>query len=100
MDIRSGLDGLKSLLGVPQPVPAAAATEPKANTVAESNSALDADRATLSTAGSEVAQTAGDGIVREDKVASIRAQLAAGTYDVSASAVATRMVDALLAAGN
>jgi flagellar biosynthesis anti-sigma factor FlgM len=100
MDIRSGLDGLKSLLGVAQPAPASTQEVKSNSTLVDSNSSLGADRATLSSAGSEVAQTAADGVVREDKVASIRAALSAGTYNVSASAVASRMVDALLSASN
>ena len=51
MDIRSSLDGLRSLLGVnsaPQP-----ATGTK-NAATTSGSALGSDRATLSNAGSEV----------------------------------------------
>jgi|NGEPerStandDraft_6_1074524.scaffolds.fasta_scaffold189731_1 negative regulator of flagellin synthesis FlgM len=97
MDIRSGLDGLKSLLGVAQATPAApqqAKTSP-----AVGGNSLGSDRATLSSAGSEVAQTAADGGVRMDKVASIQAALAAGTYSVPASAVASKMVDAMLGGG-
>ena len=52
----------------------------------------------MSSAGSEVSLTAGDDGVRTDKVAAIQAALAAGTYNVPASAVASRMVDAMLGA--
>lgn len=97
MDIRSGFDGLKSLLGVAQPVPTAAHTS-RGGQAAE-GSALGSDRATLSSAGSEVAQSASEGGVRMDKVSSIQAALAAGTYSIPASAVASRMVDAMLAGG-
>ena len=93
MDIRSSLDGLKSLLGVP---PAASpAPQARAGTAAGS-SALTSDRATLSSAGSEVALTAADSDVRPEKVASVQAALAAGTYNVPAAAVASKMVDAML----
>lgn len=92
MDIRSSLDGLKSLLGVTP-----AATSPQARTTTTpSSSALSSDRATVSSAGSEVAQTATDSDVRPEKVASVQAALAAGTYNVPASAVASKMVDAML----
>jgi negative regulator of flagellin synthesis FlgM len=39
---------------------------------------------------------AGDAEVRMDKVASIQAALAAGTYNVPAAAVASRVVDSML----
>jgi negative regulator of flagellin synthesis FlgM len=93
MDIRSSLDGLKSLLGVP---PATTSASQSKSTNPSGPSALSSDRATLSSAGSEVAQSANDSDVRLDKVASIQAALAAGTYNVPASAVASKMVDAML----
>jgi len=94
MDIRSSLDGLKSLLGV-----SPAATPPQTRTTTGTpagSSALTSDRATLSGAGSEVASTAADSDVRPEKVAGVQAALAAGTYNVPASAVASKMVDAML----
>ena len=94
MDIRSGLDGLKTLLGV---TPAAQAPTPHArDEQAGEGSSLTSDSATLSSAGSEVAQTAGEVGVRANKVASVQAALAAGTYEVPASAVAAKVVDAML----
>jgi negative regulator of flagellin synthesis FlgM len=93
MDIRSSLDGLKSLLGVTQQATSATPSK-SAGTTAPS--ALSSDRATLSSAGSEVAQTATDSDVRMEKVTSIQAALAAGTYNVPASAVASKMVDAMM----
>jgi negative regulator of flagellin synthesis FlgM len=93
MDIRSSLDGLKSLLGAPAAAPAAT-QQPKS--VAAGASALGSDRATFSSAASEVSQTAGDSGVRMDKVAGIQAALAAGSYNVSAGAVASKVVDSML----
>ena len=93
MDIRSGLEGLKSLLGTNQAAPAAPQA-PKSGGVG--GSGLGSDRATLSSAGSEVAQTAGDDGVRMDKVASIQAARASGSYNVSAGAVAAKVVDSML----
>jgi negative regulator of flagellin synthesis FlgM len=95
MDIRSSLEGLKSLLGTPATAPAAT-QQPKSGATT-SGSGLGADRATLSSAGNEVSQTAGDSTVRMDKVANIQAALAAGTYNVSAGAVASKVVDSMLA---
>jgi negative regulator of flagellin synthesis FlgM len=94
MDIRNSFDGLRTLLGVNN---TAQATPAAKTTVTNGPSALGADSATLSSAASEVSQTAsGDG-VRMDKVASIQAMLAAGTYNVSASAVASKMIDSMMA---
>jgi negative regulator of flagellin synthesis FlgM len=94
MDIRSSLDGLKSLLGTPAATPAAT-QQPKGG-AASSASALGSDLATFSSAASEVSQTAGDSGVRMDKVAGIQAALMAGTYNVSAGAIASRVVDSML----
>ena len=94
MDIRSSLDGLKSLLGTAAPTPAAA--QPARSGAAGGSSALGSDRVTFSSAASEVSQTASADGVRMDKVSSIQAMLAAGTYNVPASAVASRVVDAML----
>jgi len=94
MDIRSSLEGLKSLLGTPASAPATT-TQPKSGSTV-GGSALSSDLATFSDAGSEVSQTAGDEGVRTDKVAAIQAALAAGTYNVSAADVASKVVDSML----
>jgi negative regulator of flagellin synthesis FlgM len=91
------LDGLKSLLGVPQAV--APAASPVRNGSAAGAFAVASDRATLSSAASEMAQTMAGEDVRGEKVASIQAALAAGTYSVPASAVASSLVDSMLAGG-
>ncbi len=93
MDIRSGLEGLRTLLGVDQAAPAS----PHVNRgVTAPESGFDSDRATLSSAASEVSQAASAEGVRTDKVAAVQAALAAGTYGVPASAVASKIVDAML----
>jgi negative regulator of flagellin synthesis FlgM len=94
MDIRNSLDGLKSLLGVPSTAPAA--PQQTKSGAAAGGSALGSDRATFSSAGSEVSLTAADSDVRMDKVAGIQAALAAGTYNVPPSAVASKVVDGML----
>lgn len=96
MDIRSSLDGLKSLLGTTATDQAGAPSRSGANQTV--SSAWANDKASLSSAASEVSSTAGDTDVRASKVAEISAALASGTYNVPASAVASRMVDAMLAA--
>jgi negative regulator of flagellin synthesis FlgM len=93
MDIRNSMEGLRSLLGVDTTAPASAGA--RGSSPAGSN-AIGSDSATVSSAASEVAQTASADGVRMDKVASIQAALAAGTYSVPASAVASKMVDAML----
>jgi flagellar biosynthesis anti-sigma factor FlgM len=94
MDIRTSLEGLKSILGVnPQQAPQGAGSRGNA---ASGTSALSSDRATLSSAGSEVLNSAGEDGVRADKVAGVQAALQAGTYDVPATAVASKIVDAML----
>jgi flagellar biosynthesis anti-sigma factor FlgM len=97
MDIRSSLDGLKTLLGVTPAAPSAT-SRAQAGRQAEGGS-LSSDRATLSSAGTEVAQGAADGDVRAEKVAEIQAALAAGNYSVPASAVASKVVDAMMGRG-
>jgi negative regulator of flagellin synthesis FlgM len=93
MDIRSSLEGLKSLLG---PSATQVAPQPK-STATTGGSGLGSDRATFSSAASEVSQSAGDAGVRMDKVASIQAALAAGTYSINPAAIASRLVDSMLA---
>ena len=94
MDIRSSLDGLRSLLGVTGQQPAGLASRTNAQTGAI---APVSDLATLSSAGSEVSQSASADEVRMEKVAAVQAVLASGSYNVPASAVASKMVDAMLA---
>jgi len=96
MDIRNSLDGLRSLLGVNPTAPSA--PQGKGSTSATPSS-FDGDQATFSSTASEVLQAAlGEG-VRAEKVAAVQAALAAGTYSVPASAVASRVIDSMLTAG-
>ena len=97
MDIRSSLDGLKTLLGG-VPAQTAAPQRSKAGPQVDGGS-LRSDRATLSSAASEVALSVTEAGVRIDKVAAIQASLNEGTYNVSASAVAAKMVEAMLGHG-
>lgn len=95
MEMRGGMDGLRSLLGIPQSN--APSTVPVRNSATAQSSAPGADHATLSSFAQSVALGQADGDVRMEKVAGIQAALAAGTYNVSAGAVASRLVDAMLA---
>ena len=94
MDVRNSLEGLKSLLGTAPAGPSAPQQSKSAATAG--GSALSADRATLSSAATEVSMTAAEAGVRMDKVAGVQAALAAGTYNVPASAVAAKVVDGML----
>ena len=96
MDIRSSLEGLRSIFGAAQTTPPVPQTRPGSPGAA---GALPSDQATLSSAASAVQQTASDADVRTDRVAGIQAQLAAGTYNVPASAVASKLVAAMLVRG-
>jgi len=98
MDIRSSMDGLRSLLGVSQP-PSSSTQQTKQPPATDAGS-FSADRATLSSVGSFVSQALTDDGGRMDKVAGIQAALAAGTYNVPASSVASKMVDFMLGGGN
>jgi flagellar biosynthesis anti-sigma factor FlgM len=100
MEIQNSLDGLKTLLGVssmgsssPQPV----RSESSASGAA---SGITGDHATLSAAATEVSISSSSPDVRMDKVTAVQSALAAGTYDVPASAVAGKIVDAMLAGGS
>jgi flagellar biosynthesis anti-sigma factor FlgM len=93
MDIRSSLEGLRTLLGVDSATPAA--TQSKGAT-GKAGSNFENDMATLSAAASQVSQSSTGDSVRMDKVAQIQAVLAAGTYSVPASAVASKLVDSML----
>lgn len=77
MEIRRSFKRLKTILGVNQAMPASGAAARK-------------DRATLSTA---------EAGVRVEKVVAMQSAIAAKTYNVPASAVASKMVDAMLAGG-
>jgi negative regulator of flagellin synthesis FlgM len=96
MDIRNSLDGLRTLLGV-NPT-ATSAPQSKGNAAAASGS-MDSDRATFSSAASEASQAASGESVRTDKVAAVQAALAAGTYSVPTTGVASKVIDSMLASG-
>lgn len=95
MSMSSNLEGLRSLFGINSAAPAASAPAKNTGTVASS---FDGDLATLSSAGSQVSLSAANDGVRLDKVAAIQSALAAGTYNVSASAVASKVIDSMFGA--
>ncbi len=98
MEIRNNAEDLRTLLGVPS------TSSPQPQQVRSGNavgqSAFAGDRATLSDAGTEASQSAADAGVRAEKVVEVQAALAAGTYSVPMSAVAGKLVDAMLGNGS
>jgi flagellar biosynthesis anti-sigma factor FlgM len=96
MDIRSSFDGLKSMLGVAQAPQAVPQTKNASTTT--SSTLWNSDQATLSSAGSAVSSSSADSGVRMDKISAIQSALAAGTYQVSASALASSVVDSMMGA--
>ena len=91
MNIGKGIENLNQIFPAQ-----AAATSPRAAADSQQE-AQPADQAQLSAAGTQAAQSPADSDVRLDKVAAIQNALAAGTYEVPASAVAEKVVSALLA---
>jgi flagellar biosynthesis anti-sigma factor FlgM len=95
----SNLNGLTSILGVSESSAPSSTSLYGQSANAGEFAGFDGDWATLSTAGSSMAQAASDAGVRDDKVASIRTALAAGTYAIPAQAVAQRAMSAMLGQG-
>lgn len=95
MNVHNDVAGLKGLLGA-QSQSVSSTTASRAGHGAASSTALTSDQATVSNAGSGVSQAATASDVRLDKVAAVKSALESGTYEVPASAVASKMVDSLL----
>ena len=95
MEIRNNAEALKAFLGVSSP----ASTQAQQIKGHESNTVptgFAGDQATLSHVGTEVSQSASLEGVRADRVEAVQQALAAGTYNVPASAVADRLIDSML----
>lgn len=93
MVIRNDINTLNSIANAS---PASSQPGGSSNGKPADNSVQAVDRATLSTAGTGISQSAGEMDVRWDKVAAVQQALANGTYNVPTSAVASTMVDAML----
>jgi negative regulator of flagellin synthesis FlgM len=94
MGIYDSLSGLNSSFGVGQ-ADLAALQAKKAR--ASSKSLLEEDQVSSSGAGKAFLDLQNASEVRMDKVARIQAALAAGSYNVPASGVASRLLDSMLA---
>ncbi len=94
MEMRNGLDGLKSLLGV-SATDTLQSRQMQRNASPEAGS-LDSDQATVSNAASEALRTASDEGVRMERVTAVQAALAAGTYNVPANDVAEKVINSMI----
>lgn len=95
MEIRSGLEGLNSLTELTKVAPAITQAQSGA-APAKAASQTARDRATLSTAGAQIAMAAANGDVRTEKTVEIQAALEAGTYNVPVAEVAVKVVDSMM----
>jgi len=98
-NFNSSAEGLTSILGVTEASSLSSYGQLSRAGEGTGDSGLDGDWATLSFAGSKMAQAASDTGVREGKVAAIRSELAAGTYSVPTHVVAARTVGVMLNQG-
>ena len=97
MDIRNNVDGLKTLLGVQ--TLATDKAKPARNDSTASATELTGDRATLSAGAAVASQAVSASDVRMDKVTAVQSAIAAGAYSVPASAVAGKVMEAMLGNG-
>jgi anti-sigma28 factor (negative regulator of flagellin synthesis) len=91
MDVRNSLDGWKSV----NPTSRRRRSPMTARAQREAHST---PTAPLGNAASEVSQSSTDDDVRPEKVVDIEEALVAGTYNVPASAVASKLVEDMLSA--
>ena len=95
MEIRNSLSGLNAINN-PTPVSNQEGTAARSADITAPTTQNTDDRATLSTAGADISQATPNGDVRWEKVAAIQQALAAGSYNIPASAVASKLVDSML----
>jgi len=92
MNVNNSLQGLQQLFSSQEVARPSGRTETNGARGAEAG----ADQATLSAAARLAASVAPDADVRMDKVASVQAALASGTYKVPSTEVAGKMIDQML----
>jgi negative regulator of flagellin synthesis FlgM len=98
MEIRNNAEALKAFLGVSssQPAKSPALNGSEAEKL---RAAFKGDEAKLSGLGAAMQSAVGHDAVRMDKVAEVQRALAAGTYNVPATEVADKVIQAMLGAG-
>jgi len=98
MEIRNDAEALKAFLGVSSTTPAPARPA-QSNESTAAQAVFAGDQATFSQAGTEVSQATDEAALRMDKVAAVQQALAAGSYSVPSTAVAGKVIDAMLGGG-
>jgi flagellar biosynthesis anti-sigma factor FlgM len=93
MNVSNDFQGMQQLFSSQEVNKAQSAATPSASSQAP---AIGTDEATLSSAASIAAQAAPDSDVRMDKVVQVQQALAAGTYNIPSSEVASKMIDQML----
>jgi len=98
MEIRNNAEALKAFLGVSssQSAKSPAVSNPDKQGL---HAAFNGDQATLSGLGAAMQRAAALDGVRSDRVAAVQGALAAGTYNVGASQVADKLIEAMLSTG-
>lgn len=102
MSYANGVGTLQQVLSSITPAPAQAAGSASApnqeHPVAAANAshAERADQTVLSSAGGAIAHALGGSDVRSERVAALQQAIASGTYNVSSSDVAGKMIQSLL----
>ena len=91
MNVNDGLHGLPEALGVAQTSPVSA-TQPQTQASASSTASSMQDRTEVSTAASLAHRAMSVPDVRMDKVAAVQQALANGTYQVSPTDVADKII--------
>ncbi len=93
MNVNNDLQGMQQLFSS-QEVSKAPSSATQAASAQEP--VIGSDEATLSSAASYAAQAAPDSDVRMDKVDQVKQALAAGTYNVPSTEVASKMIEQML----